>query len=248
MRIDYPTQIEIDRAVEGISEKALPQRESLFAFIRNMNTQLGLKYIFSGIYDVLILSGILFMLMIALSFNYLPQSENPTATLGAMLFTFSPFLYMAAFSLSLIKEYTTPGLSVKMTCKFTVYHLIAYRMLLFSVISGVLNTLYVLALCLRMELEPLYFICLSLSSLFIFSAMFLLALYYAHIKWPPLLLTVGWIAVNAVLWAVFPVGYGNFLMGIPVFVWIPAGIACVAFYLHQIKKLTTDRRLSYAFS
>lgn len=248
MRIDYPSQIEIDRAVETICDKALPRRESLLSFIRNMNAQLGLKYIFSGIYDVLLLSGAVFLVAIALCFKWLPQAEDVHSALGAALFAFAPFLYMAAFALTLLKESTNPGLPVKMTCKYTVYHLIAYRMLLFSFISGIANTAYVLVLCLRLDLPPLYFICLSLSALFLFSAMLLLSLYYARSKWPPLLLSAGWIAVNLILWRAFPVGYGSFLTRIPLFVWVPAGAACIVLYLYKLKKLTTNRRPSYAFS
>lgn len=248
MRIDYPTQVEIDRAIEGICEAALPKRKSLLDFIRNMNTQLGVKYIFSGIYDVLILSAALFTLLAALFFNYIPRADDPTSTLGAAVFTFAPFLYMAVFTLALLKEYTNPGLPVKMTCKYTLNHLIAYRMLLFSLISGVVNTIYVLTLCLRMDLPPLYFICLSLSALFLFSVLLLACLYYARSKWPPLLLSAAWIAANAALWGIFPGSYGQLLMRIPLFVWLPTGIACAALYLHQIKKLTINRRSFHAFS
>lgn len=248
MKMDYPTQIEIDRAVERICDTALPQRESLPRFIRNMNTQLGIKYLFSGIYDVLILSGASFILVVSLFFSYIPRADDPTATLGAALFTFAPFLYMAVFALTLLKEYTNPGLPVKMTCKYTVYHLIAYRMLLFSLISGAVNTVYVLALCLRLDLPPLYFICLSLSALFIFSVLLLFSLYYARSKWPPLLTSVAWMAVNGVLWLACPGGYGALLLRIPLFVWVPAGIACGIVHLHHIKRLTTNRRPRHAFS
>lgn len=248
MKIDYPSQIEIDRAVSDICGAALPERESLFTFIRNMTTQLGIRYIFSGIYDVLALSAALFSGVIIFLAVAIPHAKQVTPALSSALFIFGPFFYMAAFILCLLKENTTPGLDIKMTCKYTLYHLLAYRMLAFSLLSGVVNTVYILILCARLQLSPLYFVCLSLSSLFIFSALLMTAIFYVRSKWAMGMISAGWMALNLGIGSAFPIQYGEFLLRIPLFVWIPAGAACVAIYLYKIKNLTTNRRTLYAFS
>ena len=248
MKMEYPSPIEIDREVESICTAALPERESLLAFIRHMTSQLGIRYIFSGIYDVLAFSAVLFAAAVLGITVKTFSAESAGPVLGSALFTLSPIFYMAMFVLSFLKESTMPGLDVKMACKYTVFHLIAYRMLAFSLLSGVSNTVYILILCARLKLPPLYYLCLSLSSLFLFSTLMMACLFRSRSRWAPALLSAAWLAVNLGIWSVFPVPYGAFLLRVPLFVSIPVGTVCAALYVHQIKNLTTNRRPVNALS
>ena len=170
MSIIYPSDKQIQASVHHICEKApLTRRPNLISFLRDMSRNLGLRQIFTGTWDVILISCMLFGLAAVIGALDLRHSVNQLQKTSVFLFAFSPVFLFLLFSLSLWKEVEGTSYPIKMTCLYTARHLIAFRVFCITCCSFAVVGLYALFLSAFLGLPGLPLLCVSLSSLFLYS-------------------------------------------------------------------------------
>lgn len=246
MKIEYPSDFEINKSVEYICEKGKIKKHGFFVFLHDMTKGLGFANVFYGIRDAMLLTGFVFVLLCVLSSVILEPNKQNSAVIAA--FALAPGVFITMFLLSYIKEKTSMTYPIKMTCKYTVNHLLAYRMFVFSLLGAVADAVYVLLICIKTDLNYITLMCVSLSSLFLFSLM----LIFAVLKFNSIFASVGlltaWIILNAALWFCIGDFYGWFLQQIPIWIYIVSAITAAVIYVNRLGAFSDKRRTIYVNS
>ena len=245
MNIPYPREDQIQAASQKICREALPQRETIISFVKNMTTHMGLKNIFYGTYDTMVIAVSVF-LAIGMAVPAILQTDPEMLNkLTVFVFAFSPMLFMMLYTLSYLKEVGESMYPIKMTCKYTVHHLLAYRMLAASLTSVMFNGVYVAVLCNRLAIPAISLVCISLSALFLYSLLLIMTVLRFHTLPALIGLCVGWLLVNAVIGGLALEIYAMFLQAVPVGVWIVLDIILAVTYV-KCCGVYLNRRMSYA--
>ncbi len=245
MNIPYPSDNQIQAASQKICREALPQRETVISFVKNMTTHMGLKNIFYGTYDTMaiaILAFLAFGMVVPATFH---TDSHMLDKLTVFVFAFSPMLFMLLYSLSYWKELGESVYPIKMTCKYTVHHLLAYRMLAASLASVVFNGIYVAVLCKHLSIPGITMVCISFSALFLFSLLLIMTVLRFQSLWAVIALNIGWLVLNTILGGLEMEVYAIFLQAVPVGVWIVLDVVLVAAYM-KCCGVYLNRRVSYA--
>lgn len=244
MKIPYPDDVQIQSISSEICKKALPKRTTVFEFIKNMYSGIGLRKLFLNSLDIAILSITVFIvagIVFPSSITLAAEADK----LVIFLFGFSPLFFAINYGASLWKEHSFGTYAVKMTCRYTVQHLLAYRMLVSSLTGTILNGIYVVILCSRVELPLITMLCISFSSLFVF-AMLLIILLLRYDSVISIVMLYGfWIFGNIVLSTLWPKMFITVLYAIPVGMWIIIDIALLTFFLNRYS-VYLNRRIRYA--
>ena len=141
MSVIYPSDKQIQASVHNICEKApLTRRPNLISFLRDMSRNLGLRQIFTGTWDVILISCMLFGLVAVIGALDLRHSVHQLQKASVFLFAFSPVFLFLLFSLSLWKEVEGTSYPIKMTCLYTARHLIAFRVFCITCCSFAVDT------------------------------------------------------------------------------------------------------------
>lgn len=245
MNIPYPSDEQIQAASRTICREALPQRETVLSFIKNMTTHMGLKNIFYGTYDTMAIAVSVFLAIGVAVPAMLHMDEELLNKLTVFVFAFSPMLFMLLYTLSYWKELGESVYPIKMTCKYTVHHLLAYRMLAASMASVVFNGVYVAVLCSRLSIPGITMVCISFSALFLFSLLLIMTVLRFQSLWTVIVLNVGWLVLNAILGGLEMKAYAIFLQAVPVGVWIVLDVFLVVAYM-KCCGVYLNRRMRYA--
>ncbi|MBQ8210707.1 MAG: hypothetical protein IJZ35_09010 [Clostridia bacterium] len=243
MNIEYPSDFEINESIGYICEKGKIKKHGFFVFLRDMTKGLGFANVFYGIMDAMLLTGFAFALLCMLSSAILEPNKQNSAVIAS--FALAPGVFITMFLLSYIKEKMSMTYSVKMTCKYTVNHLLAYRMFVFSLLGAVADAAYVLLICIKTDLNYITLLCVSLSSLFLFSLVLIFAVLRFNSIFAPVGLLIIWIISNGTLWLFVGDFYGRFLQQIPIWIYIVFAIMAAAVYINRLAAFSDKRRTIY---
>ena len=248
MKIEYPTNEQIEKSVGIICREGIEKRDTIFSFLKNMTFKLRIKNIFYGVYDVMLISLIVTGAVYTLFFFSINNLPNAEEKIYLFSFTFAPFMFALLFFLNFAKERTSDTFIIKMTCKYSFLHLLAYRMFVFSLLSVVVNSLYILVLFSDFKISFVTVISLSLSALFVYSLLLIAMLLKFSTLKPVIAFSVLWIAADILLY----VYSRDFLMGllksVPLFVWMIIVAGAAILYFTSLPKLISKRRNEYAYS
>ena len=223
MKIDYPSDQEIRTNINQILTK-IPPKKTFAKFLADMHQQLGWHYIFRDYRELAILA-ILFVLYLV-GFQQ-GVSYFPNHLLYSVLFMASPLLYGAISVFSLLDKQATHD--IEMTCKYNVYQVSAYRMLIFSIVSILLNAFQIAAIAVALEtFNPVPALMMSLSSLFVFAIGFLYVTKPSTPKWKRALAIGGWLFANIAV----ALGYD-----IPMAVFAFVLVVSAVMYVREIRKM-----------
>lgn len=139
MKIEYPTEEEINMSIAVSIEKAYPNREGLLIYLGRLYRQIGMAFLLHGMWE-------LFLLVIAAyGFGiccYDKLSQTLTGNSHLLIILVSPLVFQSILLLSVLREQEQYTYEVEMTCKYTVYHVLALRMLIVSGFSILLNAIF----------------------------------------------------------------------------------------------------------
>lgn len=248
MKIEYPTNEQIEKSVGIICHKGIEKRDTIFSFLKNMTLNLGIKNIFYGVYDVMLISLIVTGAVYSAFFfwvNNLPHAEEKIYLFS---FTFAPFMFALLFFLNFAKERSSDTFIIKMTCKYSFLHLLAYRMFVFSLLSVAANSIYILVLFSDFKISFVTVISLSLSALFVYSLLLIAMLIKFSTVKPVIALSVSWIAADILFYVYFKEFLMGFLKSVPLFVWMIIVAGAAILYFTSLPKLISKRRNKYAYS
>lgn len=221
MTIQYPSEEQIRVSVREICEQApLITRPTILSFLRDMSRNLGLRQIFSGTWDVIAICCTLFAVVGVVGAVELRTTVDPRQKASVFLFAFSPVFLFLLFSLSVWKEAEGPVWPIKMTCRYTVRHLMAFRVFCITCLSFAAVGFYTLVLSCVLGLRGLPLLCVSLSSLFLYSLIQIQAALSVRSNWAACGLLALWVFGNCAAAQLWPRFYWELLQAVPTLAWV----------------------------
>jgi hypothetical protein len=231
-----PTQDEKDRAIENILSKGLRKPQSTWSYFCEIYRHLGLRFIFWDMAQALSMaaitvSGILLLLPV-----------SPEQYKLSILFAFSPLLFVLIVSFSETIERINGLYDLKMTCKYTIQQIMAFRILCFS-LFGILFCVGIAAT--RAEgIHTLFkMLPLSLSALFLCAFLTIFIIRRFTGKWVFALTATLWLGIGFLPFFLFADRWELFLSNLPIFITIGVAVLLCVLFIVEIKKLVTARQM-----
>ncbi|KAB8125737.1 hypothetical protein F9U64_21815 [Gracilibacillus oryzae] len=236
-KIPYPEEIEIDQEISTILTEGMDSRANFWSFLLTMYRQLGFRIIFRDfteiIYTIILSIVVVTGLLMSLGDLLIWNDWN----VYTIIFTFSPVTYLLFAYFFFIFQKQKPTYEVEMVCKYNLYQLAAFRMLTFSIVSMLVNSVFIIGLMMDQSIHFGYAFLLSSSSLFLFAVILLYVQLYVFSRLVKLLLAIGWLLGN-ILASIFSEGlYLIILQQIPLYIYGMIVIGSFVVYLKGLKKL-----------
>ncbi|MBE1554988.1 hypothetical protein [Sporosarcina limicola] len=243
--IPMPNEQMIHAQIEQIVASGMKQKQSFPSYLKSMVQQVGMRHLFS---DRMELSFILITAIALLSGLLLMPEQIQTDKVYAFVFLVSPLLFLVFSIYSFANKTRNDTFEVEMACKYNVYQITAFRMLVFSVVSVVVNTLAIALIV--MVSEDILFIrafMISNTALFIFSILFLYALMKRRSTVIVAATIVGWTFGNLLLRFADNRLYSDILVDMPLVVYAVVLIGSLYLYMNYVKKLIHFKQTEGAF-
>lgn len=236
--IDMPDEMTIQNEINIILDKGLKHKKSFFSYMRKMYKQLGLKVIFHDFVEIVFTLLIFLSLFLVIKFNEGAIDYEEVKKIYGLIMIASPILYLILSLISLIKIKENRTYEIEMTCKYNLYQLSAFRMFVFSVICILFNVSIIFNIvCKFGSINFLRATMISITSLFLFSTMFLYLIIKIRSKITKYLAIVGWIAINLLLYIFNNKLYTNILTALPIGVYFIVTVICIYFYIKKLREL-----------
>lgn len=248
MNIDYPGELQIKQSICEICDKGIKKPDTCFSFIKNMTKNFGFEKIFHGVYCVIFICFLVMAVIYSILSYLMGSMPNADNIVYLSAFLTSPLLFSILFFLSYVKEKSSDIFLIKMTCKYTFFHLMAYRMFIFSLLSVITNSFYIIFLAVKLNISVISVLSISMSALFVYSACLVIFLIrFSSIK-APILLSVLWCLIH-LLFFVFQTGYFiTILKAVPVIVWGIIAVVSTIIYLKKLPQIALKGRNIYAYN
>lgn len=220
MKIQYPSEREIEQSIKEICETGLPHKTTVASFLLDMHRNFGMRHIYMGMCDIVAVSFTIFVIMGYSIAKNLCVNAMRTEQIQMALFAFAPILFMCLSGLCLWKERNSSTFELKQSCKYTAGHLIVYRMIMASFIGFATMTIYVLVLCGLMKLEIIRLLSTTYASLLIFSICMVWIVVKSNGVIPVFTICFAWVGLNMLgswLWSDIYVGL---LQTVPIMIWV----------------------------
>lgn len=243
-KVPMPDDRTIHSQAEQIVAKGLQRKPSFPIYLKTMGRQIGMRHLFADRIEL----GLLLLAAIALFSILLIPARTPSEGMYASIFLLSPIVFLAFSLYTYVNKVERDTYEVEMSCKFNVYQVIAFRMLLFSVVSILVNTVLIaLIACVHEDISFSRALMISLTALFLFSILFLYALMRRRSLVMVTMMVAGWLAGNGLLHYGARESYGALLMQLPLFVYALVLVGSAILYWKTLKQLLDFRQMKGAF-
>ncbi|SDJ73907.1 hypothetical protein [Salimicrobium halophilum] len=235
-RIPYPNESEVEKELECITSKGLETTPSFFVSISRIIKEVGMKHIFRDATEmifILIMAVISLLGFLIVTSSWLTWKE---VNMYVISFAGAPFIYGVLVYFFFIRKKQELTFDLEMTCKYNLRTIAAVRMLLFSIISLVVNGAVIFAMTVSFEFHVWFAFLLSVAALFLCSAAFLYIQHLSEHVLPPLVVIGGWIVGNVFLSTVLGSKYEMFLQQIPYYIYLVIAVGAAFFYIQQTVK------------
>lgn len=236
------TPDEREKAIDAILDKGLIVPVSTPIFLRNMMENLGFGVIFHGALPGILLSVLAsatYVLMVILYADGLSEARSHYS----LLFLFSPMLFIGLIlSTEATERLEGSGMyELKMTCRYTVRQITAFRLLSFSLVGAVFAVIGGYSYHAATETGYLLqLVSLSLSSVFLCTLLIICIMRHFKVGW-----WVGaciWTAVGLLPMAINRQGWEELLAHLPSTLTIGVAVAAFTLFLREIKIITREVR------
>ncbi|AKL96589.1 hypothetical protein CACET_c31450 [Clostridium aceticum] len=242
--IDFPDETTIESQIQKIIYEGIKPKESFYGYLRNMYLRIGLRHLFHDATEIAFTIFVTVSILVFLSIGAVEKLWGNEGSIYTFVFISSPLLYLAMALVSFVNTKFNDTYDLEMTCKYNIYQLAAFRMLVFSIFSIVANTLIVyLVTMIYQQLDFLTAFMISTTSLFVFSVMFLYGMIKINKPFTKHFLVGGWLSVNLLLMVFSREFYNVLLINIPVYVYLAIIVGCIYIYIKNLKKLILSRNL-----
>ncbi|KAA0965759.1 hypothetical protein FQ087_05625 [Sporosarcina sp. ANT_H38] len=245
--IPMPDERAIQMQIAQIVASGVKQKESFLSYLKSMVQQVGLRHLFS---DRLELVYITFMALTAfvLMFILAEPKQLPVQDLYGIIFLLSPILFLSFSVYTYVNKVRNDTFEIEMSCRYNVYQIIVFKMLVFSAVSIVINTITIAFIVLAYEdIQFLRAFMISITALFTFSILFLYGMMKRRTTVAAAMLIVCWIVGNLLLRISNYTIYTNILVTLPLFVYGIVLIGSMFFYLKYLNRLIHFKQTEGAF-
>lgn len=233
MNIEYPSTEQINCEIDKICDRSIHKRVTIRSFLNEMFRNLGMKYVFYGAYDALVISTVISIIVAFLLGRMVLYSDTGETLIYAVAFSAAPLLFMLLFLLSYWKERETALYATKMACKYTVHHLLAFRMLAASFLGFVFATWYVVVLCSFLQIEYVRILSVAYASLFLFSIILIRVVLSQGGSRSVAWVSGLWLIINGIFLTFAGAVYGILLQIIPGVLWIVLDFALAIILIRE---------------
>lgn len=238
--IDFPDEATIQQQIDGIIEKGVKPKKTFYSFLKNMYKQIGIRYLFHDLVEIAFVVLIVIVSLIFIIINSQIQMSIDDGSIYTFIFIVSPILYMAVSLIAFVNTRLNNTYEIEMTCKYNLYQLAAFRMFVFSIISIIINSISLgLVTVYHKEINFLQALMLSITSLFLFSTIFLYLIFKIRSSLAKYIMVFVWIFENYEASIYSSEFYNMFLNKIPIFVYLAVVIAFAYAYIGNLKRLIT---------
>lgn len=236
-QIPMPDDQTIQKQIQHIVDLGLQQRVSFWAYLKQMYRQLGFKHLFS---DRSELAFALATAMVFFGFHIWVAASDHVQEQGlyGVIFMSSPVLFLLFSIYTYANKVMNNTIEVEMTCKYNVYQIIGFRMLVYSVIAILFNTFFIFSLSVVYEeLQFFRAFMISNTGLFTFSILLLLAKTKQRSALVAACTTAGWTLVNLCFMVLDHPIYHAVLVKMPLMVYAIVLAAAMYLYVKSLKEL-----------
>lgn len=238
--IDFPNDDVIKVQISSIVSKGLKPRQSFLSYLKNMYKLIGIKNLFHDITEIVFVVLIMLSILVFITISSKSSRNIDNGSIYSFIFMFSPILYLAVSLISFINTKQKGTFEIEMTCKYNVYQLAAFRMLVFSVLCIIFNvSVLFLVSALYKQIDFLQAFMISVTSLFLFSTIFLYVNINIDSKVIKYFVLLGWVIMNLGVSIFSKEIYPMFLNKIPFYVYLSVTVMCLCAYINNLKKLIT---------
>lgn len=235
-RIPMPDEQTIQIQTQLIVAAASKQKVSFISYLKSMYQQIGIKHLFSDRSELIFA----WITAIILSGLFLVKPEPSQANVNELygfIFLISPVLFLTLSIYTYSNKIISGTFELEMTCKYNVYQIIAFRMLIFSVIAIMFNTMTLVFM--SMFYEDVHFaraFMISSTGLFAFSILILFALMKRRSTVAAAATIIGWTLGNLLLIYMDNPIYRDVLVNMPLFVYALVFIGTLYGYLKSLNR------------
>lgn len=229
--IPMPTKDEKDAAIRHIVNEGM-KRTGVIEQLADIYRALGLQCIFWDTTDCFALAAISFVCAVAVTMH------STTEYAAAVLFAVSPLFYVILTISVQWKERMSGLYDLKMTCKYTIPKITAFRMICF-ITSGIPACGVLAAIFTYKSYTNDYvrMLLISICSMFICAVIMMTAIIKLRRSQLYLTVPVIWGLTNIALEMIYKEKWNDFLMNLSTIFVIIITIVFAALYIAQIKKL-----------
>lgn len=246
-QISMPDDDMIQREIDHIIVASVKQREPFPAYLKSMVQQVGWRYLFADRLKLMYITCIALTLYMMIFLLAIPEQLDVQELYG-LIFLLSPILFISFSVFTYVNKVSNDTFEVEMSCKYNVYQIIAFKMLVFSAISIIVNTIIIVLLVLVYEdIQFMRAFMISTTALFIFSNLFLYGMMKRRSTFAAATILIGWIMGNVLLRFSNYTVYTNVLVTLPIFIYGIVLIGCLYLYLKYLGKLIYFKQTEGAF-
>lgn len=225
MKIDYPSEAEWHASIESILDRAYPKEEKLTEYFQVLFRRIGFDFLMNGMGRMMFFILLLYFVCI---FCSKLSTEPVTVEIWSYVVILSPVAFLLPMFLGLIGEKEQGMMELQMTCRYTVYHVLTLRMMIATIFAMTVNSIALMIVLYDEGFrDVLHIVFISITSVLIYTVLFLALLW----KRNPLIaqagLFIGWIVGNFGMSLLMPQIYGFLVMHVPllchVMIWILMG-------------------------
>ena len=232
----FPDDERIEHEIRTIVAKSIMKPEPFMKLLFKMYKQIGIRFIMKDYKEILI-SVLLMATIMFVTTGYGQELMHEDKRYYGIIMVISPLLYGILSFLPFINSKLNGTSEVEMTCKYNLYQIAAFRMLVFSVLCFFINTVWVLTLALK--LSTIHFIqafLISTTSLMLFSLLFLYVLTVMKTVIVKGMVMMGWIGIQVILLKFNSAVYHQLLVSIPWYLYSAIIVLSAYFYVKKIKE------------
>ncbi|MDQ0205691.1 hypothetical protein [Alkalicoccobacillus murimartini] len=214
--VDYPNEEEVKNHITQIVNAGMPEKENFIDRLFRMYRHVGFGHLFKDKTEIIFLAIIGFLVMCFLSLSLTHKQFSDSVYI--FIFTISPCIYFILALRSFVHKFNKKA-EIEHTTKYSFTQMSAFRMLVFSIFSFLLNTTFIALISLFItEISILRAFLVMSCSLLFFSVLFLFIFKHSTKSWVQSYgLGLVWIFGNIVLYYINPNGFKVILLQIPLF-------------------------------
>jgi len=241
--VNYPDEQTMNSQIQFIVSNGLAKPKPFHEHLLDMYKQLGFRNLFRDATEI-IFTMIMAMAAIVYGLFHLVEGGIEMGRLYSYLFIMSPILYMVIAVLFFVNLRSRDTFAVEMTCKYHVFQLAAFRMLVFSIVAIMLNVACILTLFMFYQnFNAVEAMLISISSLSVFATFYLYIIQKVKSRAASYATMAGWLLANVALAYANNELYLSVLSQIPMYVYIAVSVGCLMLYVRRLKYFITFRNV-----
>ena len=238
--IDMPNDLEIKNEVNFILDKVLEKEENFYSYIKNMYKKIGFRNLFHDKAELIFIGVLLLSIFLLEILEIKRNSMISKERVYTFIFIISPLYYLITNIFSFINMKDNNTYEMEMVCKYNLYQVSALRMLVFSIISIFLSLTVILGLYNKIDI--LRGLMISITSIFLFSSLFLYSTVKLKSEIATYLVIGFWIIANLILFRLSSNEYFEFLQTMPMVVYILVAVSALFIYIKNIQILSKYKK------